>query len=70
MPAEATEPIVGVPSPCVRNCCLDGDDVCLGCYRHVDEIIAWGSASDEEKLEVLGRCRARYRAKFDKGRTG
>jgi uncharacterized protein len=70
MTADAAEPIVDVPSPCVRNCCLDAGDVCLGCYRHVDEIIRWGGATDEEKLEVLARCRARYREKFDRGRTG
>ena len=70
MPAESTDPILDVPSPCVRNCCLDAGDVCLGCYRHVDEIIRWGSATDEEKLEVLARCRARYRETFDRGRTG
>jgi len=66
MTADATEPIVGVPSPCVRNCCLDESDVCLGCFRHVDEIIHWGSATDEEKLEVLARCRVRYREQFQR----
>jgi len=69
MTDDATEPIVGVPSPCVRNCCLDERDVCLGCYRHIDEIIGWSGSSDEEKLEVIARCRARYREKFDRGRA-
>ena len=31
-------------SPCVRNCCLDKKDVCIGCGRTVDEIIRWGDA--------------------------
>jgi predicted Fe-S protein YdhL (DUF1289 family) len=66
MTADATKPLVDVPSPCVRNCCLDENDCCLGCYRHIDEIIRWSNAGDEEKLEILARCRVRYRDKFDR----
>ena len=40
-------------SPCVRNCCLDKKDVCIGCGRTVDEIIRWGDADDKEKLVIL-----------------
>ena len=42
-----------VQSPCVRNCCLDKQDVCIGCGRTVDEIIRWGDAGDKEKSEIL-----------------
>lgn len=42
-----------VASPCVRNCCLDKKDVCIGCGRTVDEIIRWGDADDKEKLVIL-----------------
>jgi uncharacterized protein len=49
----------GVPSPCVRICCLDENDICLGCYRTISEICGWGAATDQEKLEILRRCRAR-----------
>ena len=42
-----------IPSPCVRNCCLNEVDICLGCYRHIDEILIWGNASNTEKLAVL-----------------
>ena len=28
-------------SPCVRKCTLDDDDICVGCFRHIDEICAW-----------------------------
>jgi uncharacterized protein len=54
------------PSPCVRNCCLDPDDVCLGCHRTIREICDWHKASDAEKTEVLIRCRARYKARYEK----
>ena len=47
------------PSPCVRNCCLDLEDICLGCHRSLSEICAWHGASDAEKRATLARCRAR-----------
>lgn len=46
-------------SPCVRQCCLSGDDICLGCHRSLDEIMRWGSASEDEKLRILALARAR-----------
>jgi uncharacterized protein len=66
MSADAGEPLVNVPSPCVRNCCLDEGDICLGCYRSLAEILRWGEANDEEKAEILVRCRLRYRQRYDK----
>ncbi|HCM46407.1 MAG TPA: DUF1289 domain-containing protein, partial [Colwellia sp.] len=39
-------------SPCIRNCCLDDDDFCLGCFRRIDEIIAWRNYSNEQKQQV------------------
>ena len=46
-------------SPCVRNCCLNEDDVCLGCGRTLAEITAWHTASAAEKRQILMLCRAR-----------
>jgi hypothetical protein len=46
-------------SPCVRNCCLDDDDVCMGCGRSLEEIVAWSAASDADKRAILERSRAR-----------
>lgn len=43
-------------SPCIRNCCLDTNDVCLGCGRHVDEIVGWSSFTDAQKRQILDRC--------------
>lgn len=48
-----------VASPCIRNCCLDQHDVCLGCYRHMDEIMAWQRLNVKAKLTVLNQCRLR-----------
>lgn len=46
-------------SPCVRNCCLDENDICLGCHRSMDEIMAWASMSKEEQKDVLRRAQER-----------
>jgi predicted Fe-S protein YdhL (DUF1289 family) len=48
-------------SPCVRNCCLDEQSVCMGCGRSLDEIVAWGTASDADKAAILERSRERAR---------
>lgn len=48
-----------VPSPCVRNCCLDDSDICLGCYRSITEITGWSGADHFQRNEILARCRQR-----------
>lgn len=43
-------------SPCVNLCELDQNgEYCLGCGRSLDEIAAWGSASEEERRAILAR---------------
>jgi predicted Fe-S protein YdhL (DUF1289 family) len=54
-------------SPCVRNCCLDEADVCLGCFRHVDEIMCWREMTEHEKQAVImltAERRALHRRKY------
>jgi uncharacterized protein len=48
-----------VPSPCIRNCCLDEWGICAGCQRSLAEICGWSDASDPERLEILARCEER-----------
>jgi len=55
----APPPSDELASPCVRNCCLDDDNVCLGCGRSLDEIVAWSGASDAQKRAILSRSRVR-----------
>lgn len=50
-----------IKSPCVRNCCLDEQDVCLGCRRSLEEIIAWGNADNDERRAILERAALRAR---------
>ena len=48
-----------VPSPCIRECCLDQDNICLGCHRSLREICDWSDSSDAERLDILARCTER-----------
>ncbi|MFZ2170807.1 MAG: DUF1289 domain-containing protein [Methylococcaceae bacterium] len=36
-------------SPCIRNCCLDTNDICLGCFRSLSEIISWNQADERTR---------------------
>lgn len=42
-----------VASPCVSLCCLDEDDVCMGCFRHLEEITGWHAMTDQQKSELI-----------------
>jgi predicted Fe-S protein YdhL (DUF1289 family) len=55
-----------VASPCVRNCCLDERDICLGCYRSITEITGWSVADNHQKNEILRRCELRRQQKHGK----
>jgi len=46
-------------SPCIRNCCLNEDDICLGCFRHIDEITGWHSMNKQQQQAVLELCQQR-----------
>ncbi len=48
-----------VESPCVRNCCLDDNDICIGCGRHLDEITGWQGAGEDERRLILQRAQQR-----------
>lgn len=48
-----------VPSPCTRRCCLDADDVCLGCGRRLQDILRWHEADDAERRRILDAAAAR-----------
>ncbi|MCL1115526.1 MULTISPECIES: DUF1289 domain-containing protein [Shewanella] len=42
-------------SPCVARCGLNDDDYCMGCFRHIDEIVIWSSASDEQQQQIIDK---------------
>jgi len=42
-----------IASPCIRNCCLDDLDICLGCFRSLTEITSWSELDDKQRAQVL-----------------
>jgi len=59
---------MGVASPCVDVCDMDGETgYCKGCFRTIYEIAEWGRLDDGGKQEILKRI-ARRRAKGPGGR--
>lgn len=50
-----------VPSPCVSLCRLDDDRVCVGCFRHVDDIREWRSADDQRRRQIREAAEQRRR---------
>lgn len=51
-----------IQTPCIRHCCLDNTEICLGCFRSLAEILKWNSATDVEKQNILIQCRLRKEA--------
>ena len=45
--------MVNIESPCVRKCCLDEKDICLGCFRSLTEITQWTLVDEEVRQEFL-----------------
>lgn len=48
-----------VTSPCVRQCCLDQQDICLGCHRSLQEILDWAAGSIDDKRAIMARVAVR-----------
>ena len=42
-----------VQSPCIENCCLNDEKICLGCFRSIGEISQWSQMDDKIRLDVL-----------------
>ncbi|MAX52362.1 MULTISPECIES: DUF1289 domain-containing protein [Methylophaga] len=53
-----------IPSPCLRKCCLDERDVCLGCFRKIDEITGWSAMNNNERLKTLDLCQQRRKLRL------
>jgi predicted Fe-S protein YdhL (DUF1289 family) len=49
----------GVQSPCIDNCCLNNQKICLGCFRSLVEIAQWSQMNDRMRLDVLHKAENR-----------
>lgn len=54
-----------VQSPCVENCSLNKENVCLGCFRSLAEIAHWQEMDDSMRIEVLHRAEKRRKSTFN-----
>lgn len=52
-----------VTQPCKRNCCLDQNDICLGCGRLLSEILAWHQADECNRRQILLQAETRLAAR-------
>jgi predicted Fe-S protein YdhL (DUF1289 family) len=50
-------------SPCVRNCCLDEQDICIGCGRSLEEICGWTNVDNAGKARILALAESRRAAR-------
>lgn len=50
-----------VASPCVRQCCLNAQDMCVGCGRFLPEITGWLNFTAEEKMAVVQNAQLRLK---------
>lgn len=48
-----------VESPCIRNCCLNEADICVGCFRSLEEITRWSLVGNEAKMQILTQAAER-----------
>ncbi len=56
-----------IKSPCIRHCCLDEADICLGCFRSLHEITGWWEADQANRQTILIRAeqrRAQHRSRW------
>jgi len=59
-----------VQSPCVRNCCLDEADICVGCFRSLEEITRWSAVDNEAKMQILAQAALRRSQRRHKSAIG
>ncbi|HMW73420.1 MAG TPA: DUF1289 domain-containing protein [Cellvibrionaceae bacterium] len=59
-----------VASPCVRQCCLNAQDMCVGCGRYLAEITGWLNFTAAEKMTVVHNAQQRLKDAANKKPPG
>ena len=53
-------PPAPIKTPCIKVCVVDGESgLCLGCYRKLSEVAAWGRLNDGERDTILAELAGR-----------
>jgi len=55
-----------VITPCIGQCALNDNDICMGCYRSATEITDWINKSEDEKIDIVIRCKKKIELKTQK----
>ncbi len=42
-----------ISSPCIGQCLLGPDKICIGCFRTINEITSWNQVDDETRKVIL-----------------
>jgi uncharacterized protein len=48
-----------VSSPCIGQCLLNMDNICIGCFRTIHEITVWSQVDDETRDVFLNNIESR-----------
>lgn len=48
-----------LPTPCINVCVLDEQEICIGCFRHIDEIRLWSRSDRETQEKILANIERR-----------
>jgi predicted Fe-S protein YdhL (DUF1289 family) len=51
-----------VASPCINKCCLNQDDICLGCFRTLLDIENWSQLDDSARQNRMAAAQQRQQA--------
>jgi predicted Fe-S protein YdhL (DUF1289 family) len=56
----ADKPPAPIKTPCIKVCVIDGESgLCLGCYRSLPEVAAWGRFEPAERERLMAELPAR-----------
>lgn len=56
-----------VITPCIGQCNLDTENICMGCYRTATEITTWIDKSEDEKIAIVIRCKKQIEHSLSSG---
>ncbi len=48
-----------IQSPCIRQCTLNEADVCMGCFRTLNDILNWQASTNEQKENIVSSAQQR-----------
>ncbi|WP_394220879.1 DUF1289 domain-containing protein [Alteromonas gracilis] len=56
---------MNLESPCIAQCKLNDEDVCIGCRRTIDEITHWRTYTERQKESVFVRLKELNRSAYE-----